>query len=112
MDPLSLLCRLAAAVPYPRFSPFGDHEARHTVRYSGVLASASKMRKEIAPKQASVLKTCRKACMMHWNVRCQSAAPIAHELSFQNAHFTLTFCNARSAKVECVYSPCSHKTES
>jgi Putative transposase len=35
VDPLSLLCRLAAAVPYPRF---------HTVRYNGVLASASKLR--------------------------------------------------------------------
>jgi hypothetical protein len=54
MDPLSLLSRLAAAVPYPRFSPFGDHEARHTVRYSGVLASASKVRQKIAPKQESV----------------------------------------------------------
>jgi hypothetical protein len=51
VDPLSLLCRLAAAVPYPRFSPVGDHEARHTVRDSGVLASASKVRLKIAPKQ-------------------------------------------------------------
>jgi hypothetical protein len=41
LDPLSLLSRLAAAVPYPRF---------HTVRYSGVLASASKLRPMIAPK--------------------------------------------------------------
>ncbi len=32
MDPLSLLCRLAMSVPPPRF---------HTVKYSGVLASAS-----------------------------------------------------------------------
>jgi len=32
MDPLSLLCRLATSVPPPRF---------HTVRYAGVLASAS-----------------------------------------------------------------------
>ena len=32
-DPLSLLSRLAASVPAPRFSPSGDHEARHTVRY-------------------------------------------------------------------------------
>jgi hypothetical protein len=29
MDPLSLLCRLAASVPPPRF---------HTVKYAGVLA--------------------------------------------------------------------------
>jgi putative transposase len=35
MDPLSLLCRLAMSVPPPRF---------HTVKYSGVLASASPWR--------------------------------------------------------------------
>jgi Putative transposase len=40
LDPLSLLSRLAAAVPYPRY---------HTVRYAGVLASASKLRRKIAP---------------------------------------------------------------
>ena len=36
LDPPSLLCRLAATVPPPRF---------HTVRYAGVLASASKWRR-------------------------------------------------------------------
>jgi hypothetical protein len=41
MDPLSLLCRLAMSVPPPRY---------HTVRYAGVLASASKWRSRIAPK--------------------------------------------------------------
>ena len=41
MDPLSLLCRLATSVPPPRF---------HTVRYAGVLASASPWRPRIAPK--------------------------------------------------------------
>lgn len=41
MDPISLLCRLAAIVPAPRF---------HMVRYSGVLASASKWRPLIIPK--------------------------------------------------------------
>ncbi|XYI00715.1 transposase [Sorangium sp. So ce1128] len=35
MDPLSLLCRLATSVPPPRF---------HTVKYAGVLASASRPR--------------------------------------------------------------------
>ena len=40
MDPLSLLCRLAAAVPPPRY---------HTVQYAGVLASASPWRRRIAP---------------------------------------------------------------
>jgi hypothetical protein len=41
MDPLSLLCRLATSVPPPWF---------HTVRYAGVLASASPWRSRIAPK--------------------------------------------------------------
>jgi hypothetical protein len=41
MDPLSLLCRLATSVPPPRF---------HTVRYAGLLASASPWRSRIAPK--------------------------------------------------------------
>jgi len=40
MDPLSLLCRLATSVPPPRY---------HTVKYAGVLASASKWRARIAP---------------------------------------------------------------
>jgi hypothetical protein len=40
LDPLSLLSRLAASVPYPRF---------HTVRYAAALASASKLRPKIAP---------------------------------------------------------------
>jgi hypothetical protein len=40
LDPLSLLCRLATSVPPPRF---------HTVKYAGVLASASKLRARIAP---------------------------------------------------------------
>ena len=44
MDPLSLLCRLATSVPPLRFSPFGDREARHTVKYAGVLAPASPWR--------------------------------------------------------------------
>jgi len=44
MDPLSLLMRLCAAVPAPRF---------HTVRYAGVLAAASKWRPRIVPRQAA-----------------------------------------------------------
>lgn len=44
MDPLSLLCRLAASVPPPRF---------HTVRYAGVLAPASRWRSRVAPQAAS-----------------------------------------------------------
>jgi hypothetical protein len=41
MDPLSLLSRLAASVPPPRF---------HTVKYAGVLASASPWRSRIGPR--------------------------------------------------------------
>jgi len=40
MDPLSLLCRLAASVPPPRF---------HTVQYAGVLAPASPWRSRVGP---------------------------------------------------------------
>jgi hypothetical protein len=40
LDPLSLLTRLCASVPPPRF---------HTVRYAGVIASASKLRPRILP---------------------------------------------------------------
>ena len=40
LDPLSLLCRLAASVPPPRL---------HTVRYAGVLAPASKLRARVVP---------------------------------------------------------------
>ena len=42
MDPLSLVARLAAAVPPPRF---------HTVKSAGVLASAHKWRARIAPEK-------------------------------------------------------------
>jgi hypothetical protein len=44
LDPLSLLCRLATTIPAPRF---------HTVRYAGVLASASKWRPLVVPKPAT-----------------------------------------------------------
>jgi hypothetical protein len=44
MDPLSLLCRLATSVPAPRC---------HTVKYAGVLASASPWRPRIAPARKS-----------------------------------------------------------
>jgi hypothetical protein len=40
LDPLSLLCRLAATVPPPRF---------HTVRYAGVLSSHAKWRPLVVP---------------------------------------------------------------
>ena len=46
LDPLSLLSRLAASVPAPRM---------HTVRYAGVLASASKLRRRIVPKPPAAI---------------------------------------------------------
>ena len=46
MDPLSLLCRLAASVPPPR---------HHTVRYAGVLAAASEWRSRIVPPAEQAL---------------------------------------------------------
>jgi hypothetical protein len=44
MDPLSLLSRLAAALPPPHF---------HTVRYAGTLVPASKLRSRVVPKPAA-----------------------------------------------------------
>ena len=52
LNPLSLLSRLAASVPSPR---------RHTVRYAGVLASASKLRPRIAPEGAAAAHEKRRA---------------------------------------------------
>jgi hypothetical protein len=51
LDPLSLLSRLCASCRHRAF-PVGDHEARHTVRYAGVLGSASKLRSRLLPKRA------------------------------------------------------------
>ena len=45
MDPLSLLCRLAASVPPPRL---------HLVRYAGILAPASKLRARVVPQPPTV----------------------------------------------------------
>ena len=47
MDPLSLLCRLATSVPPPRL---------HTVKYAGVLASASPWRPRIATEPSPPAK--------------------------------------------------------
>jgi hypothetical protein len=45
LDPLSLLTRVCASVPPPRF---------HTVRYAGVHASASKLRPRILPEPPKI----------------------------------------------------------
>lgn len=52
LEPLSLLTRLCASVPPPRF---------HTVRYAGVLASASKLRPRILPEAPERLGATRRA---------------------------------------------------
>ena len=48
LDPLSLLCRLAASVPPPKL---------HTVRYSGVLGSASRLRSRVVPNAADHVRS-------------------------------------------------------
>jgi hypothetical protein len=48
LDPLSLLCRLAASVPPPGF---------HLVHYAGVLGSASKLRALVVPPPPPELRT-------------------------------------------------------
>jgi hypothetical protein len=53
MDPLSLLCRLAASVPPPKL---------HTVRYSGVLGSASRLRSRVVPTPPSRVSVTPAAC--------------------------------------------------
>lgn len=66
LDPLSLLTRLCAAIPPPRF---------HTVRYGGVLASASKMRPHVLrkrpepdtpPDAEAAEPDCDKPAFRHW----------------------------------------------
>jgi hypothetical protein len=49
LDLFSLLSRLVASVPPPRF---------HTVRYAGVLGSASKLRSRLAAKRAVAVPPC------------------------------------------------------
>jgi hypothetical protein len=56
VDPLSLLSRLGAAVPAPRF---------HTVRYGGVLASASQLRAKVAPQQEPLSVEPPEVCVQH-----------------------------------------------
>jgi hypothetical protein len=53
LDPLSLLCWLAASVPPPKL---------HTVRYSGVLGSASRLRSRVVPTPASRVPVTPVAC--------------------------------------------------
>jgi Putative transposase len=75
LDPLSLLCRLVALVPAPRF---------HTVRYSGVLAPAAKWRPLVVPKPpppATTQEASSSAPCETSPIRTQSALAIAPGLS-------------------------------
>jgi hypothetical protein len=96
MDPLSLLSRLAASVPYPRF---------HTVRYSGVLASASKLQPKIAPQQELLTVESPEGCVQHTSYVEKDLAkrgpyrPWA-ELLERTLHFDVLTCP--KCQAECV----------
>ena len=83
MDPLSLLCRLATSVPPPRF---------HTVKYAGVLASASPWRTRLAPQSPEAADAGDKP------VKPAHAAPTARGLNFWRARSRWTFSPAPSAR--------------
>jgi hypothetical protein len=65
--------------------PFGDQEARPTVRYAGVLASASKLRARLAPKPAVLQNPPRT-----WP-RARGEAPTVRGRSFSRDHLVSTF---------------------
>jgi hypothetical protein len=110
MDPLSLLSRLASAVPYPRF---------HTVRYSGVLASASKLRARIAPKQEPVTAEGEDVCehpALAFSIpdEVPKRGPYRPwaELLKRTFHFDVSQCrDLARAKAGCDCLRCSQKTE-
>ena len=92
MDPLSLLCRLAASVPPPRF---------HTVKYAGVLASASPWRSRIGPRPRAA-KTAEGAKPADATARKRraSAAATAPGPSCSAARSRSTSSSARPARDE------------
>ncbi|WP_437959533.1 transposase [Sorangium sp. So ce119] len=89
MDPLSLLCRLAASVPPPRF---------HTVKYAGVLASASRPRWRGSASDLALRshKSLRKPTMTP--LRSASAVAIGRGPSFRAAHLRSMSSSAPAAK--------------
>ena len=64
LDPLSLLCRLAASVPAPGF---------HLVHYAGVLGAASKLRALVVPPAAQSSTT----------THCHSEHPATHRSRYR-----------------------------
>jgi Putative transposase len=103
LAPLSLLSRLAAAVPYPRL---------HTVRFSGVLASASKLRAKIAPKQEPIAAE-GEAQYVHHAITCEmpnglpKRGPYRRWAELLKRTFDVDVLHCPTAKVACGCSRCS-----
>ena len=93
MDPLSLLCRLAASVPPPHF---------HTVHYGGVLASASPWRSRLIPEILAATDPARPG-------RCPGYRPWAELLrrSFAIDVLVCPKCQGRMKLIAVVKSPIS-----
>ena len=103
MDPLSLLCRLAASVPPPR---------HHVVRYSGVLASARRPRRrgESSSRQSAPRPTPRRRLRRRTTSRRRSArAPTGHGQTFCAGRSMWMFSSARSVTEGCGSWPWSPK---
>jgi hypothetical protein len=99
LDPLSLLCRLAASVPAPR---------THTVRYAGVLGSASKLRARIVPappktEPLAVRETDDDAADKPRGCRYRSWAELLHTLGIDA--LTCATCNGRMHVLSLVREP-------
>ena len=100
MDPLSLLARLAAAVPPPRL---------HTVRYAGVLAPASKLRAHIVPKPTAPPEPLASESPEPKNTAGSRYRPWAELLKrcFSIDVLTCTGCGGRMRLVALVTEPAS-----
>jgi hypothetical protein len=89
MDPLSLLCRLAASVPPPRF---------HTVKYAGVLASASRPRWRVSASDHALRSSKSPRRRMTSPLPNASEAAIVRGPSSCAARLRSMFSSARPAK--------------
>ncbi len=74
MDPLSLLCRLAAAVPPPR---------RHLVTYAGVLLAAHRWRKRVVPPPPPAELEPSDVAHAHAPPSEQDARPATHRSTYR-----------------------------
>jgi hypothetical protein len=72
MDPLSLLCRLAAAVPPPKL---------HVIRYAGVLAAAHKLRSLVVPPLPDEDKT--QSATEHAHASKDEQHPATHRCQYR-----------------------------